>query len=492
MRRALQAGGTPLPEITAHPFAKRPVLLIASVVAIAHLAASFDRGYWFDEVSMLAIGRYHLDWGAADQPPVTPLLAALMDAIAPGSIPALRLPAVLSTAAAVVVAALIAREMGGDRRAQSVTAGAQATGLWTTVAGHWLTPYTLEPLQWLVLLWLLVRWLRLRDDRLLLVLGAVAGIAAETKFQSMLLCAALLLSCLAVGPRTLLGRPRLWAGAGIGALIALPTLLWQAFHGWPQLRMGPVVASEARALYGDRPQIALALLFLAGVAGTALALYGLGRLLLTRELRAYRFLAVTFLALYVVFVATAGRPYYLAGLYGLLTSAGALGMQRRRETTGARRRWLVWPAFALSAAAAGGMLAVASAATHQSDALGRHIAQRAAATYHALPPPEKHRTALLGRSYIIAAYLDGYSPTYDLPAAHSTNRSYGYFPPPPEEHDRVLYVGPNADELRPHFTTIREITGGGSRAKQATTWLCTGKREPWASLWPRLRHLDVS
>ena len=33
---------------------------------------------------MLAIGRNHLDWGSADQPPVNPLLAALMDTIAPG------------------------------------------------------------------------------------------------------------------------------------------------------------------------------------------------------------------------------------------------------------------------------------------------------------------------------------------------------------------------------------------------------------------------
>ncbi len=78
----------------------------------------------------------------------------------------------LATAAAVVAAALVARELGGDRRAQTLTAGAQATAVWITLAGHWLTPYTLEPVQWLVLGWLLVRWIRLRDDRLLLALGA--------------------------------------------------------------------------------------------------------------------------------------------------------------------------------------------------------------------------------------------------------------------------------------------------------------------------------
>jgi len=55
---------------------------------------------------MLAIGRYHLDWGSADQPPVTPALAAMMDAVAPGSRPALALPAAAATGAAVLSAVM--------------------------------------------------------------------------------------------------------------------------------------------------------------------------------------------------------------------------------------------------------------------------------------------------------------------------------------------------------------------------------------------------
>ncbi|WP_158894910.1 glycosyltransferase family 39 protein [Amycolatopsis anabasis] len=481
------AGGVEVP-----PFARKAVLSIAAVVAVAQFVASFAGRYWFDEVYMLAIGRHHLDWGSADQPPLTPLLAALMDAVAPGSIVALRLPAVLATAAAVMVAALVARELGGDRRAQAMTAGAQATALWITMAGHWLTPYALEPLQWLVLVWVLVRWLRLHDDRLLLALGVVVGIAAETKFQVLLLCAVLLLTVLVFGPRQLLRRPMLWAGAGLGVLIAAPTLVWQARHGWPQLRMGAVVASEAEKLYGGRPEIALSLIFLAGVAGTVLSLYGLWRLLRAEELRSYRFLAVTFLALFVFFVATLGRPYYLGGLYGPLAAVGALGLQRRRDTGGIRGHWVVWPAFVLSAAVAGGMLVVGSTATNKSGDRGDTIARRTAAAYHALPDQDRQRTAIMGGSYIIAAYIDGYSTQYDLPRSHSSNRGYGYFPPPPETQDQVLYIGPNPDELRPHFTNVRKIAEGGPDTPEASVWLCTGKHELWASLWPHLRNLSVS
>jgi 4-amino-4-deoxy-L-arabinose transferase-like glycosyltransferase len=473
------------------PFARGPVLAVTAVVAVAHLAASFGSGYWFDEVYMLAIGRNHLDWGSADQPPLTPLLAALADAVAPGSIVALRLPAVLATAAAVLVAALIARELGGDRRAQTITAAAQATTLWITLAGHWLTPYTLEPVQWLLVIWLVVRWIRLRDDRLLLALGAVAGIAAQTKFQVLLLCAMLLLAVLVCGPRALLRRPLLWAGAGIGVLIALPTLVWQAVNGWPQLQMGAVVAAEAEALYGGQTGVAVLLIASAGVAGVFLAAYGLWRLLRADELRSYRFLAVTFLALYAFFVVTIGRPYYLGGFYAALAAAGAVGLQRRREAGRRRWRWAAWPAFALSAVAAGAMLSASIDAVAQSDDIGGRIAQRAAAAYHALPPSERESTVVMGQSYIFAAYLDGYSTQYGLPEAHSGNRGYGWFPPPPETADTVLFVGSDPEDVRPYFTDVREVDGGGPEAQGPSVWLCSGRQGPWTEIWPRLRTLTV-
>jgi hypothetical protein len=74
------------------------VVAIAAITAVSHCIASAFGGYWFDEVYMLAIGRHHLDWGSADQPPLAPAVAALMNAIAPDSQVALRIPAVLATA----------------------------------------------------------------------------------------------------------------------------------------------------------------------------------------------------------------------------------------------------------------------------------------------------------------------------------------------------------------------------------------------------------
>lgn len=59
------------------------------------------------------------------------------------------------------------------------------------------------------------------------------------------------------------------------------------------------------------------------------------------------------MTLYVLFVATEGRPYYLAGLCAPLAAAGALGLQRRREATRGRQ-WPAWTVVAVSVALAVG------------------------------------------------------------------------------------------------------------------------------------------
>ncbi|MEV0696883.1 glycosyltransferase family 39 protein [Saccharopolyspora sp. NPDC050389] len=471
------------------PLAKGPVYTIAGLAAAAQLAFSPFGGYWIDEVYMLAAGKYHPDWGYVDQPPLAPLIAAAMDWIAPGMLPVLRLPAVLATAAIVVLTAMLAREFGGDRRAQAVAGAAGATGLWTVLVGHWVTPYTFEPLLWLVLTWCLVRWVRLRDlgrpdDRLLLLFGVALGINMQMKFQVAILCVALLISVLLVGPRDILRRPMFWGGVGIAALIALPTVLWQAFNGWPQLQMGAIVADESPILSGGRGGTAVNLVLFAGVAGTALFLFGLWRLMRSPELRSYRFFAIATVLLYVFFIATAARPYYLIGLYGVSIAAGAVGFQRRRESRRTRFGWTAWPAFALSGAAAGYMMWASTTMTQMfGTADADSLARDASAAYTALPPEQQQHTAILGDSYIVAAMLEVGGAQHELPQVYSPHRGYGYFPPPTEEIDSVLVVGDPTD-LRTRFSDVRQLTDG-----EIPIWLCTGKLGAWTEIWPQLKSL---
>lgn len=477
-------------ESRLRPLAKWPVLTIAGLVAVAHLVMSALGDYWIDEVYMLAAGKYHLDWGYVDQPPLAPLIAAAMDWIAPGSMVVLRLPAVLATAAAVVMCALLAREFGGDRRAQVLAAGAGATGMWIALVGHWVTPYTFEPLQWLVLSWLLVRWIRLReqgdgDDRLLLVFGLVLGVAMQTKFQVAILCAALLISVLLVGSRDILRRPMFWGGVGIALVIAAPTVLWQAQHGWPQLQMGVVVAEESPLLSGGRSGTAITLVLHAGVAGAALFLIGLWKLFRSAELRPYRFFAVASILMYAFFVATAARPYYLIGMYGVAIAAGLVALQRRREAKPSRWGWTAWFPYAVSVALAGYMMwASTLIASSFGMPTSAALARDTSAAFTALPPEQQAHTAVVGHNYIVASMLEVKRTRYELPETYSPHRGYGYFGPPDEQVDSVVFVGDPAG-IRQHFTNVRKIKDGN-----LSIWLCTGKIGTWAQIWPQLQTLS--
>src|SRR5438552_16121050 len=94
-------------------------LLIAAKVGGTMIVA--DRYGWHrDELYYRASSR-HLSLGYVDYPPVTPLLARLDQAVFPASLPGLRLLTVLAAAAVIVIGALIARELGGNRLAPALT-----------------------------------------------------------------------------------------------------------------------------------------------------------------------------------------------------------------------------------------------------------------------------------------------------------------------------------------------------------------------------------
>jgi len=151
------------------PIARVPVGVVTALLAIPLVLTANRYGYFGDELYFLAAGR-HLAWGYVDQPPLLPLLARTMDAL--GHTPfVLRIPATLAVLGGAVLTALIARELGGAARAQTLAAAAFAVSTEFLAGGHYLATSTVDPFLWTLLLWLLVRWLRTRADGLLVWAG---------------------------------------------------------------------------------------------------------------------------------------------------------------------------------------------------------------------------------------------------------------------------------------------------------------------------------
>src|SRR3954462_10601806 len=103
------------------PFAWSPVGMLS--MGVTALLAAFSGGYGYhrDELYFVAAG-HHLDWAYADQGPFTPLVARATSELAPDSLTVLRIPSALAAGAIVLLTGLLARELGGGRRAQVIAA----------------------------------------------------------------------------------------------------------------------------------------------------------------------------------------------------------------------------------------------------------------------------------------------------------------------------------------------------------------------------------
>ena len=178
------------------------LVVLAGAVAALLLATSGRYGYHRDELYFLRAG-HEPALGYVDQPPLTPLIARVMDMLLPGSLTGLRLPSVLASALVVLLTGLLAREMGGERRAQLLAAASVGVSAVLLAVGHLLSTTTFDLLACTALTWLLVRSLR-DGGPIWLATGIVAGLALQNKSLPLVLLAAVLAGVLVMGPRAAL------------------------------------------------------------------------------------------------------------------------------------------------------------------------------------------------------------------------------------------------------------------------------------------------
>ena len=220
------------------------MLLIAGLMVVGLLAVADAYGFHGDEMYFVVAGQ-HPAFGYVDQPPLTPLLSAASVALLGASPTAVRLLPAIEMGLIVVLTALIARDLGGSRRAQILAAITAALSGYLG-AGHLDTTTDPDLLAWAVVVWLLVKLLAGGDRRLWLALGVATGIGLENKDTLLFLGAGLVVGLVLARRWDVIRSPWAWSALGIALLIWAPNLAWQAVNGWPQLTM-------AQAIAGTRP-----------------------------------------------------------------------------------------------------------------------------------------------------------------------------------------------------------------------------------------------
>jgi 4-amino-4-deoxy-L-arabinose transferase-like glycosyltransferase len=316
-------------------FALRPVLLVVAAKCALNLAFAGRYGWHRDELYYAVAGR-HLQGGYVEFPPLTALLSALARVLFGWSLVGFRALAILAGAVTMVVAALVAREVGGGRRAQTLAAVAVGFSLLLLATNGLFQPVSFDQLATMVVLWLALRLALGRGSWPLL--GLAAGIGLEIKY-TLAVVLGLLLGALLVWRRDLLRRPGFPLAVTIVFVLLVPNLIWEAGHGWVSVRW--FLHPPASATDESRPLYVVNLLLLTHPVAVPVAVAGIVLLVRDRLLRPLGWAVVGTAVAYLVL---GGKSYYAlpAGLFAL--AAGAVPFER---WAAGRRLWAVGAAFVL-------------------------------------------------------------------------------------------------------------------------------------------------
>ena len=482
-----------------------PWVWVVALVQVGALFATSGRyGYHRDEMYFIVSGAHHA-FGYPDQPPLVPLVCWAMHSIAPGSLTVLRAPSALVAGVTTVLAAMVAREAGGDARAQTLAAACTACGGFALATGHFVTTTTFDGLSTTGLGLLMTRAVVRRSGAHVLAAGIVTGLGVEAKPQVGLVAAVMLCVLLVVGPRWAVLSWWTAAGVAAAAVLGAPYVIWQAVHGWPQIAVAHNIAGDAEG--GRVGFIPFQLVMVSPVLVPVWAA-GLAAPFRRADLRALRFIPVSYGALAVLYIAGDGKAYYIASLYPVLLGLGAIPAAAWASRT-ATRRWLLGAAVAVSAVISG-FIALpllperdlqGSAVMALNPDMGEEVGwpsftRTVAAAWTRIPAAERARTAIFTANYGEAADIDLLGGRYGLPRSYSGHNSFSEWGMPPAADTHALLLGYGSPAgARWHFRDCRVLAridngvGLNNDEQGLPVMLCRPVRS-WAALWPQLRHYE--
>lgn len=499
---------------------KRQRLLVPAAAAAAtfvfHLLANPHYGFFRDELYFIICGR-HPQWGYVDQPPVIPLLAAGSQ-IFGISLIALRTVSALFAAASVFVTCRLVQEFGGETFAQVLAAVATALAPILANFGMMLAPDSAGMWAWPLIALYVVRIARGADPRWWLAVGAVSGIALESKYSAAFFLVAAAAGLLATRERQAMRTPWFIGGAVLAVLIALPNFLWQAHYGFPMIELlrngqnGKNVVLDPLSFLAQQLLLTNPLLALIWICGLAWALWN-ARL---------RWIGLTYVALMALMIALHAKNYYACDIYPVLFALGGAAIEGWTA-----RASLLRPAMLAIAAAAGALLvpfvlpvlpvpqliaydrAVSKVLPLQSVASEHHkqsvlpqtyadmhgwpqLADTVTRVYRSLPAEDRGRAVIVASNYGEASAIEFFGARSGLPPVLSGHNQYFLWGTHGASGEIVIDVAGDCGAASHLFRSSRRAATFTAPyvmpyEDAMPIMVCRGIKKPLAQVWPGVK-----
>lgn len=489
------------------------ILILLSLARFIPLFIHNGQSGWHrDELDMLDNARY-LDWGYVAYPPVTPFIARLALTLFGPSLTGVRFFTTLAVAIVMLLAGLIAGQLGGKRWAQVAASLAVAVAPYPIMGSNFFGYSSFDYLWWVLIAYLMIRLLKSDDPRWWLAIGGTIGVGLMTKYTLIYLVAGLVVGVLLTPARRYLKSPWLWGGVGLAVLIVLPNLIWQVQHDFITLDfLRSIHARDVRIGRADTFLIEQ-LTYAVNPLTLPLWLVGLYFYFIAAAGRRYRTLGWMFIIPLALFILTQGRPYYFAPAYPMMLAAGAVTVEGWLSALPLRRarlfQGIILGAFLISGIAFAPLALpitrvnspawdfVSEINTELKEEIGwPELVETVAGIYASLPEAEKSQTGILAGNYGEAGAINLYGPASGLPEAISGSNSYwlrGYGNPPPET---LIVVGYPLSAGQFFFKSCKaagRITNryqvwNEETTSHPTVLLCHTSKRPWDDLWEDLQQ----
>jgi hypothetical protein len=302
------------------------LLYTALATTVCHMLISGNYGYFLDELYTLACSR-HLSLAFVDIPPVAPALLALNTAILGDSLPALHfLPSVFS-GAVVILAGLMAKELGGGKLAVALAGiSAAVVPVWMAV-GSLYTYDFLDQFMIISLMYAVLLLLKRENPKLWLAIGIIAGVGIMTKPSIVFFIMAIALALLFTRHRKQYLTKWPWLGVLAAVVIILPALIWQIKNGFPIAQYW-VAYSGSKAVHANPLEFIVMQVVGMNFFLLPLWLIGLWYFLFDKEGRKYNLLGVIFVVIFLVCLITGAKMYMVIPAYAMLLAGGAVALQK--------------------------------------------------------------------------------------------------------------------------------------------------------------------
>jgi hypothetical protein len=478
------------------------------------MAVAGNYGYFRDELYYIVSGTQHLSLGYVDFPPFIAYVAALLNVISGDSLLSIHAVSALNESLLVILAGMIARELGGGRRAQLLAAVSTLLTFAFLAFGSLFTPDSFDSLWWSLLAYLVIRIVKRREQKLWVPVGIVVGFGLLTKLTIFFFVGALLISFLVIpSARQYLRSKWIVLACLMPVAFVLPMIYWNSINGWPMVWFYQEFTGDFSG--GGPVNFLYTQLALVTFLNVPIVLIGLYFYLRSNEGNQFRAFGLTYLILYVFMTVLNMKTYYLAPAYPMLYAGGAILIERSSISKKGAFRWFGSRPYLVGLLVVALLLAPIAMPILSPPAVISHygygdyqgspmpdrygwsgMVSNLSSAVDTLPASIKSNACIFTSNYGEASAVNFFGGSLGLPKAISGHNNYYIWGPDSCTGQVMITIGVSLSTVAHAYKNVTTLMTLScqyciSYEQKLPVYICTNPNfTSFAALWPEVRHYD--